>query len=104
MMGAAYQLKDFVQLRAGFNVDQTVVNDNTFIPHFMDLADRYGVSLGIGFDIQNWRLEMTGVYTHYNGMSVGSSEDVNDDGLMDNIVGDYDADVYRTVLGISYRF
>jgi long-chain fatty acid transport protein len=104
MVGMSYQLKDFVQLRGGFNFSQTVVNDDTFIPQFMDLTNQFSVSLGLGFNIQNWRLEWAGVYTNQGDVTIGSTGDVDGDGMMDNIAGDFSGDIYRTLLGLSYRF
>ena len=105
MLGADYKLNDFTDLRFGFGVDQTVVSAETLVPQFMDLGTKYTYSLGIGFEVDFWHLELATSYTHQGDLkSPNYSNDYDGDGLLDNIAGDYKADKYQTVLGISYRF
>lgn len=104
MFGANYKFKDFVDFRGGFGIDQTVVSETTFMPQFMDLTTKYNYSVGIGFEIDFWHLDLATTYTHQSDLSIPDKIDIDDDGLMDNLAGDYKADNYQTVLGISYRF
>jgi len=104
MLGADYKLKDFVDLRGGFSIDQTTVNNNTFIPQFMDLYTKYSYSLGIGFEVGFWHLDLATTYSHHADADVAEISYYDDDNLMDNLPGYYKADVYQTILGISYRF
>jgi long-chain fatty acid transport protein len=104
MLGASYKLKDFVELRGGGSVDQTVIKDETFIPQFMDLYTKYSFGVGIGFEINFWHLDLATTYTHHKDVDIGSLAYQNDDNLMDNLPGLYKADDFQTILGISYRF
>jgi long-chain fatty acid transport protein len=104
MIGADYKLSDFADLRGGFGIDQTIVSADTFIPQFIDLTTKYTYSLGVGFDVEYWRLELATTYTHQADLAVPWTFDYDDDGLPDNISGDYEGDNYQTILGISYRF
>ncbi len=104
MLGADYKLEEFVDLRLGFGIDQTVVSETTFMPQFFDLTTKYNYSIGVGFEVDFWHLDLTTTYTHHSDLGISSSVDVDDDGLMDNFAGDYNGDVYQTILGISYRF
>ncbi|MFH2035968.1 MAG: outer membrane protein transport protein, partial [Candidatus Zixiibacteriota bacterium] len=105
MFGANYKLNNFTELRGGFGVDQTIVSAETIIPQFIDLATKYSYSFGVGFDVDYWTLGLAVTYTHQADLtSANYSSDYDGDGLLDNIAGDYQADNYHTVLGISYRF
>jgi long-chain fatty acid transport protein len=104
MLGANYKLEDFVELRAGFSVDQTVSSDITQIPQFMDLYTKYSYSMGVGFEAGFWHLDLAMSYTHHGDAAPTTMSFYNNDNLMDNLPGYYEADVYQTVLGISYRF
>jgi len=104
MLGANYRLRDYVDLRGGFSVDQTAVKNETLIPQFMDLYTKYSLSLGIGFETGFWHLDLATSYTHNGDAEATAMSYYNDDNLMDNLPGYYKADIYQTVLGISYRF
>lgn len=104
MFGANYKLRDFVDLRTGFSLDQSPVKEETFIPQFIDLGDKYSFSFGIGFEAGFWHLDLASTYTHHPELDVADISDFDSDGLMDNLSALYKADNYLTVLGISYRF
>jgi len=104
MVGASYQAKSFMELRAGFGFDQTPYTEDTGNLLFVDLGDKYYFSGGVGFDIGFWRIEVAGVYTHQPDLTVESAEDLNNDGIVDNFTGTYTADNFQTLLGFSYRF
>ncbi|MBN2227216.1 MAG: outer membrane protein transport protein [candidate division Zixibacteria bacterium] len=104
MVGATYQAKSYMELRAGFGYDQTPYGENTGDLLFYDLGDKYYFSGGVGFDIGFWRVEVAGVYTHQPDLTVSDPMDINNDGITDNFVGTYTADKFQTLLGFSYRF
>ncbi len=104
MGGLSYQMYDFVQLRAGFGVDQTAISAESYTPMFLDIGTRYNYSIGAGFDIGFWRLEIAGSYMAYDDLSVAIKHDIDNSGTIDNLVGDYSGDVYNVILGLSYRF
>ncbi len=104
MVGANYRAWDFVQLRGGFNFDQSPMDEKTLTPHFFDLGDKYSYSVGASFDIGFWQVSIAGVFTHQPDLTVENMSDVNSDGLMDNLAGSYKADNYQTILGFVYRF
>jgi len=104
MLGANYQMNDFFDIRGGFGIDQSPMKEETLIPQFIDLGTKYSYSIGVGFDVNFWHLDLATTYTHQPGLDVPTVSDVDGDGLMDNLAGYYKADNYQTVLGISYRF
>ncbi len=104
MLGANYSLRDFVDVRGGLSIDQTAVGNQTLLPQFMDLYTKYSYSLGVGFEVGFWHLDLATTYTHHGDAEAATLSYYNDDDLMDNLPGYYKADVYQTVLGISYRF
>ena len=48
--------------------------------------------------------EGTQTFTTASNRDVGRLADVNDDGMIDNFAGDYELDVYQTILALNYRF
>ncbi len=109
MVGASYKPYNFVDIRAGFAADKSSIDWGnaagiTQIPHFFDLGTKFIYSFGLGFEIGVWSLDLATSYTHQPDYSTTTQIDQNDDGLMDNIAGDYEGENFRTVLGFSYRF
>ncbi|MCP4704319.1 MAG: hypothetical protein GY865_06895, partial [candidate division Zixibacteria bacterium] len=111
MFGANYQASNFLDLRVGFSSDQSAVDfDNpggaTQIPQFIDLGTKYNYSFGFCFNIDVWSIEFSTIYTHHPDFisDTTADQDINGDGLIDNIAATYSADNYRTVLGFNYRF
>ncbi|MCX6830100.1 MAG: outer membrane protein transport protein [candidate division Zixibacteria bacterium] len=104
MLGANYKAYSFIDVRAGGSFENSPVNQTTFIPQFFNLGDKYTVGFGLGFAIGYWNLDFATNYSHQKDLKITGYSDVNDDGLMDNLQGDYRANNYETVLGISYRF
>ncbi len=109
MGGVEYRPYNYFQLRGGVGVDKSALDfDNpggiTQVPQFIDLGTKFTYSFGFGFDIQEWSLQFATSYTSYPDITVHSSVDVDNDGISDNLVGNYEADYYQTVLGIVYRF
>jgi len=104
MAGANYQVNGFTQARVGFTIDQSPASEMTLTPHFMDLGDKYTVSGGLSFDINVWRVEIAGSYTHQPDLTIGELDEVNGDDLIDNFPGLYEANTFQTVLGFTYRF
>jgi len=109
MAGAEYQPYNILRLRGGFGADKSAIDwENpgaiTQIPQFIDLGTKFTYSFGFGVDINQWTLEFATSYTTHPDIRVHNAIDSNNDGISDNLVGDYKADYYQTVLGITYRF
>jgi len=109
MTGAEYRPFDFVSVRGGFGADKSAIEwENpggiAQIPQFIDLGTKYTYSFGFGVDINQWKLEFATSYTTHPDITVNNALDSNNDGIRDNLVGDFEADYYQTVLGITYRF
>jgi len=109
MFGISYRPYGFVDIRGGIAADKSAVKwdgtrGETIKPQFIDLGTKYTYSFGLGFNVGVWELEMATSYTHQPDYDTMYRIDMNGDGLMDNIAGDYNAENFRTVLGISYRF
>jgi long-chain fatty acid transport protein len=104
MFGANFKPYKFVETRVGFTFDQSPITNATLIPQFIDLGDKYIYSFGLGFEISQWHLDLSTSYTKQPDLKVSTMSDVDGDGLMDNLMGDYRASNYQTVLGVSYRF
>ncbi len=104
MAGANYQVNNYTQARVGFAYDQSPASQTTLTPHFVDLGDAYTVSAGLSFDIEVWRVEIAGTYTHQPNLTVAGLDDVNGDGVIDDFPGTYKANTFQTVLGFTYRF
>jgi long-chain fatty acid transport protein len=109
MAGAIYKAYSFAEVRAGFSADRSPVKwENpigiTQIPQFIDLGTKFSYSFGVGFDIDVWTLEFANTYTHHPDLRVSYQLDEDNDGQLDNLTADYEADNYQFVMGISYRF
>jgi len=103
-VGANYAYRDFVDFRGGFSYDQNAAGAGTMTPQFIDLGDKYSYSVGVGFEIGFWHLDLATVYTRQPDLNVTGLTDLDGDDIADNFGGLYQADNYHTILGISYRF
>jgi long-chain fatty acid transport protein len=109
MLGANYHAYSFLDIRAGFGADKSALKwDNTAgitqIPQFLDLGTKYTYSFGFGFAVGVWNIDFATIYTSQPDFEATQMIDQDGDGIMDSITGLYEADNYRTVLGLSYRF
>jgi len=103
MFGANYDMSSIIQLRGGVSYDQSPTNSSTFIPQFIDLGNKIGVSFGAGLKLGIWNIDMATSYTHQKDLNV-SQMAIGDYDILDNIPANYRANNYQTVLGITYRF
>ena len=104
-LGASYVTSDVLTLLGGFSADQSANRDAIgFTPQFIDTGDKYGFNLGALFDIQNWTVGVTQSYTHHPDLSISGLEDLDSDGIFDNVPGEYSAQTYETTFSVNYRF
>ena len=109
MLGVEYKPLPILSLRGGFSADKSAIEwENaggiTQIPQFIDLGTKFSYSFGLGIDINNWTLALASSYMTHPDMTVHYSVDVDSDDVSDSMMGDYKAEYYQTVLGITYRF
>jgi long-subunit fatty acid transport protein len=104
MMGASYAASNLFTLYAGGYADQSPARNATqFTPNFVDTGDKYGLSGGVMFHINEWDFGLASSFTSYPDLTIPAS-DSDGDGLDDSFPGEYKADLYETVLSFIYRF
>lgn len=104
MMGARYQASNLFTLYGGGYVDQSPAQNATqFTPNFVDTGDKYGLSGGVMFHINEWDFGIASSFTSYPDLTI-TAIDSDGDGVDDSFPGEYKADLYETVLSFIYRF
>ncbi len=104
MLGAQYEASNLFSLYAGGFADQSPARKATqFTPNFIDTGDKYGLSSGIMFHINQWDFGFASQYTTYPDLSI-TAIDSDGDGLDDSFPGTYKADYFETALSFIYRF
>lgn len=104
-LGMLYTASDKISLLGGFSADQSANRDAIgFTPQFIDTGDKYGFNLGLLYDVQNWTLGVTQSYTHHPDLTLSGLEDLDDNGIYDNVPGEYRAQTYQTSFSVNYRF
>ena len=93
-----------LSLFAGGYADQSPARKTTqFTPNFVDTGDKYNLSGGFMFHINEWDIGLATSITSYPDLTV-TEIDSDGDGIDDTIPGFYQADYYETVLSFIYRF
>ena len=104
MLGTRYNPSSLLSLFAGGYADQSPARKTTqFTPNFVDTGDKYNLSGGFMFHINEWDIGLATSYTSYPDLTV-TKIDSDGDGIDDTIPGFYQADYYETVLSFIYRF
>ena len=91
--GLEYRVTDPIALRAGFSYDPTPSPGETLGPELPD-ADRYYYTLGAGFKIGNWTIDVSGIYIDKKDRSVSNP----------NMSGTWKGDAWLAGLDIAYKF
>jgi len=104
-VGASYVTSDVLTLLAGISADQSATRDAIgFNPLFMDTGDKYRFNFGALFDVDNWTIGITQSYTHHPDLKQTGLDDLDGDGIFDNVPGEYNAQTYETSFSVNYRF
>ncbi len=104
MLGAQYEASNLFTLYAGSFVDQSPARKAThFTPNFVDTGDKYGISGGVMFHINEWDFGFASQYSSYPDLSI-TSIDSDNDGIDDSFPGTYKAEYFETALSFIYRF
>jgi len=105
MFGAKYDLSGVMTLVGGTSFDQSPCRDSDQLtPQFVDTGDKFGLTGGLIFHIQQWDLGLATSYVRYPDLTVDKLVDLDGDGNMDSFGGVYKADTYETTLSFNYRF
>lgn len=105
MGGFSYELSKYFTVLGGVSYDQSALGDVVDVtPQFMDLGEKNTISSGFVWHYNRWDFGLVTNYTSYPDLTVDQEVDYNNDGLMDNLTGDYKAASYETVFTFNYRF
>ncbi len=103
-VGARYQYSDDLELKAGFQFDQTPTVDahrSTRIPD----GDRMWFAGGATYDINDvWTLDLAGVYVHVDEEQINLTETNGVTGVVTNTVGEIDGSVGILSAALKFRF
>jgi long-chain fatty acid transport protein len=105
-LGADYLLAspNNLHLRAGYYYDPSPIPDGSLRPTITDVADKHNISFGFGYPI-NDRLSVDGYYERVmTGDREITAEDMNSDGVVDNLPGKWKLQVDTFGLAFGYRF
>lgn len=104
-LGGVYELNKTVTLMAGAFVDGSADKDNAgVVPQMVDLGSKFGLNGGLTVHVQQWDLGFSTSYTHYPELTITNLQDLNGDGISDNVPGTYKAQTYESVFSVIYRF
>ena len=104
MMGAEFEATTLFTLYGGGFVDQSPARKTTqFTPNFVDTGDKWGLSGGIMFHINEWDFGMASGFTSSPDLTIPAT-DSDGDGVDDSFPGSYKAEQFETVLSFIYRF
>ncbi len=97
---AEYALTDWLDLYLGFIWTETPIPDHTFNAVIPD-SDRFGLSCGLGFKIEQLQIDTGFQWVHFEGRNVG-----NDVGLLQggDVDGNYDTDAFVVGMNATLRF
>lgn len=105
-LGADYLLneqKDF-HIRLGYYMDPSPIPDGSLRPSITDVADKHNLSLGFKYNLRS-NLFLEGYYERvFSGERTIASEDMNGDGEIDNVAGNWKMQVDTFGLTLGYGF
>jgi long-chain fatty acid transport protein len=105
-IGADYLLYEpkNVHLRAGFYTDPSPIPNGSLRPTITDVADKNNLSFGFSHDISD-KACLEGYYERvWSGTRTVTEEDMDADGEVDNLPGDWKMEVNTFGLSLSYKF
>jgi long-chain fatty acid transport protein len=102
-VGGQYKLSDQWKLRAGYQYDQTPVDDSWFETRVPD-SDRQGVSVGAGYAVGNLTVDAAYLYLHFNKRNIADSQADNATTSTTSLDGTYKSDAHVIALAVGYKF
>jgi long-chain fatty acid transport protein len=103
-IGLEFLYSEYVTLRAGYSADQSPVKDGSATLAYYDTGLKHSGSLGAGIFFEKVILDFALQYTLYPELTDGGNNDINGDGITDNIAGVYEGHALTTILQFTYRF
>lgn len=105
MLGVEYSYSDKLDIRLGGSYDQASASDDELaMPQTFDLGPKLGFGGGFTVHLEQWDLGVAANYIHHDDVASAGLVDLNNDGIMDNLTGDYAGDTYQLVTSLNYRF
>lgn len=103
-VGARYQYSDDLELKAGFQYDQTPTVDEHRSTRIPD-GDRMWFAGGATYDINDvWSLDLAGVYVHVSEEDINLTETNSLTGVVTNTTGEIDGSVGILSASLKFRF
>ncbi|MDP8227824.1 MAG: outer membrane protein transport protein [Candidatus Electryoneaceae bacterium] len=92
-------------VRGGYYFDPSPIPDGSIRPSISDVADKHNISLGLAWAPPTSNFTLEGYWEHlFSETRTVESIDLNGDGEIDNLAGEWKFNVDTFGLSISYRF
>ncbi|HEX9917151.1 MAG TPA: outer membrane protein transport protein [candidate division Zixibacteria bacterium] len=104
-LGCEYMYKDKLAIRGGYSFESSLIPNSTLDIIVPDVGPKHGFSLGLGYEFENnIELGLGQQLVLSPSKTIDKIEDANNDGVYDNLPGEYGNMSYSTHLSLTYRF
>jgi len=103
-LGVEAQPSDVIKVRGGYGFEQSPIPENQATPMWNDIGDRHHISGGASYFYGKFEFAMALEYVNMSDLKVDNLQDVNNDGMWDNLTGTYKNKAFNSAFSVTIRF
>jgi long-chain fatty acid transport protein len=104
-LGCEYMYNDKLAIRGGYSFESCPIPNSTLDIIVPDIGPKHGFNFGLGYQFENnIELGLSQEFILSSSKTVDKIEDANNDGVYDNLPGEYGNMFYSSHLSLTYRF
>ena len=103
-VGGEYLFGENLQIRGGYFFETSPIPNSTATLLIPDVGDKNGFSVGLSYRLDSFEFGYNYELVAHGKTEVDGIVDANQDGLFDNLPGDYKMVVHSSCFSLTYRF
>lgn len=103
-LGGEYLFGEKLYVRAGYFFEQSPIPNSTFTPLIPDVGDKNSFNVGLSYKLNSFELGYNYELVVHKKRDIESITDQNQDGMFDNLPGNYKMALHSSCFSLIYRF
>ncbi|KPK75572.1 MAG: hypothetical protein AMJ89_04275, partial [candidate division Zixibacteria bacterium SM23_73] len=103
-LGGEYLFGENLRVRAGYFFETSPIPNSTFTMLIPDVGDKNCFNIGLSYRVNSFELGYNYEFVAHKKREITSMIDQNQDGLFDNLPGNYKMALHSSCFSLTYRF